>query len=73
MKNMYYFVAPQEWLAQESPEQRDHRARITGYLFGHSRDRIEGSGGGTHVEGGCQETTEAFARRCLAESRKITA
>eukprot|EP00903_Cladosiphon_okamuranus_P008208 g7902.t1 len=64
----------EEHLARESSEQRDCRARNTGYLIGCSRDRIEEiESRRSRAEGRSDETTEAFARRCLAESRKITA
>ena len=57
-------------MGRESSEQRDNRARIAGYVFGYGEDQDKG-GSSEGVAGVAAETVQAFARRCLAESRKI--
>lgn len=68
-------------MAREDPGRRAHRIRISRYLFGdghgrghgHGRDdNDEASNNDTCEEGGAgEETIEAFARRCLEESRRV--
>jgi len=67
--NFLFLLAAQERMARESTEERAHRARMTGYVFGKREGWDEK---GSSFERGAAETVEAFARRCLAESRKIT-
>ncbi|CAM9789840.1 unnamed protein product [Ectocarpus sp. 8 AP-2014] len=47
---------------------RELRARTMRYLFGHDHDEFEEN----DSDRGAGETIEAFARRCLAESKRIT-
>lgn len=71
MDHFFIAVHAQERSARESFEQRERRDRTTGYFFRRRSDRIEESWS-SHVAGGSQKTIQAFARRCLAESMKIT-